>query len=59
MQAISEHHLSIPQESDVTTLDSPFEVQADKRNEAGGHRGGRRSRTKRDKPPDQPAVAAN
>ncbi|KAM3961728.1 LOW QUALITY PROTEIN: GTP-binding protein 1 [Aphomia sociella] len=44
------------QESDVTAAESPFEVQADKR---GGRGGGRRPRKRHDKPPEQPAVAAN
>ncbi|KAG6448694.1 hypothetical protein O3G_MSEX005658 [Manduca sexta] len=49
------------QEADVTAVDSPFEVQADKRSSAaggGGGGGGRRPRKRHDKPPDQP-VAAN
>ncbi|XP_063359773.1 GTP-binding protein 1 [Cydia amplana] len=44
-----------PQEADVTTPDSPFEVQADKRGAGGG---GRRGRKRHDKP-EPPAVAAN
>lgn len=48
------------QESDVTAMDSPFEIQADKRVQGGGAGGGRRGRKRHDKPPEptQPTVAA-
>ncbi|KAG7306963.1 GTP-binding protein 1 [Plutella xylostella] len=52
-----EQPTDLPLESDVTTADSPFEMQGDKRTEGHSHRG-RRSRGKRDKPPEQPPLAA-
>lgn len=41
---------ALPLASDVTTIDSPFEMQADKRTDGSGHRGPRRSRGKRPDP---------
>ncbi|KAI8435341.1 hypothetical protein MSG28_003666 [Choristoneura fumiferana] len=48
-------------ENDVTTVDSPFEVQTDKRGAsgAGGAGGGRRGRKRHDKPPEPAALVAN
>ncbi|XP_075969148.1 GTP-binding protein 1 [Anticarsia gemmatalis] len=64
--APANEHAPHVQESDVTAVDSPFEVQSDKRGAAAGggsgaggaSSGGRRPRKRHDKPPDQPPVAA-
>lgn len=54
---------ALPKDTDVTTADSPFEIQQDKRNDGSGQRG-RRPRGKRgehhntQKSAEQPAVAA-